>query len=135
MKYYNQVHDEIEPKVDAGFDTSLTDYWGRALSRHLVNNSNDGLQSTFSSVQNLSTFTSHAMPFPIIISNGRAPGEVCLFTRTATSRVDEAYIQFTESDSYQHNNLRIHAIRVRLVASVLEVFHPGRQDPNNNFPE
>lgn len=76
VKYYDGIQDEIDDKNHAGnFDLSLTDYWGAALSRHLVNATNDGDAVLFSSIQNLSTFTSHQMPFPIIIADSRSVGE------------------------------------------------------------
>ncbi|KAF9517695.1 hypothetical protein BS47DRAFT_1359473 [Hydnum rufescens UP504] len=79
LPYYRSLEQEVSQKGDAGFDLSLTDFWGRGLSRHLVNNSDNGLGTTYSSVRNLSAYTGYGMPFPIIIADGRAPGEVCYF--------------------------------------------------------
>jgi lysophospholipase len=41
--YYNGLHDNVTAKANAGFPTSITDYWGNALSFQLVNASNGGL--------------------------------------------------------------------------------------------
>ena len=87
---FRSLQNEVSKKGDAGFDLTLTDYWGRmyqtlflfvslqltecyfflagGLSRHLVNNSNHGLATTYSSVRNLSAYTGYGMPFPIIIA-------------------------------------------------------------------
>lgn len=41
-KYYRQLFDSVEAKEDAGFNTSITDYWGRALSYQLFNATDGG---------------------------------------------------------------------------------------------
>lgn len=40
--YYKNLFDTVTAKDDAGFDVSLTDYWGRALSFQLVNATDGG---------------------------------------------------------------------------------------------
>ena len=41
-EYYTNLLDIVDDKSDAGYNTSLTDYWGRALSFQLVNASDGG---------------------------------------------------------------------------------------------
>ncbi|KAF8331299.1 lysophospholipase 1 precursor [Cantharellus anzutake] len=82
LSYYLDINSEVQEKKAKGFDCSLTDYWGHALSRHLVNSTNKGIATTWSSVQNVSAFNDHSMPFPIIIADGRAPGETVVSTNT-----------------------------------------------------
>lgn len=41
-RYYRQLFDDVDGKRDAGFNTTITDYWGRALSYQLVDPSDGG---------------------------------------------------------------------------------------------
>jgi hypothetical protein len=41
-QYYNSIFDEVNGKEAAGFNTTITDYWGRGLSYQLINASNGG---------------------------------------------------------------------------------------------
>jgi lysophospholipase len=41
-RYYRELHDSVKAKVDAGFNKTITDYWGRALSYQLVNATDGG---------------------------------------------------------------------------------------------
>lgn len=41
-KYYRQLFDDVDGKKNAGFNTTITDYWGRALSYQLVDPSDGG---------------------------------------------------------------------------------------------
>ena len=40
--YYRNLFDQVEDKSNEGFNTTLTDYWGRALSYQLINATNGG---------------------------------------------------------------------------------------------
>jgi lysophospholipase len=73
-EYYHTIADEVSSKSDAGFNTSITDYWGRALSYQLVNATNGGPAYTFSSIALQDNFMSGEIPFPLLIADGRAPG-------------------------------------------------------------
>lgn len=42
VQYYNNIIDTVTSKGDAGYDTSITDIWSRALSFQLVNASQGG---------------------------------------------------------------------------------------------
>ncbi|KAF8294740.1 hypothetical protein DL93DRAFT_829796 [Clavulina sp. PMI_390] len=84
ITYYAGLQSQIEEKLKAGqFDLSLTDYWGAALSRHLVNATNGGAATTFSSIQNLTSFSQHEAPFPIIIADSRRQGQTAIPTNTS----------------------------------------------------
>lgn len=73
-KYFSDIKDQVESKRNAGFNASITDYWGRALSYQLVNATDGGPAYTFSSIAQQEDFATGATPFPFLISNGRAPG-------------------------------------------------------------
>ncbi|CAK7208032.1 Lysophospholipase 1 [Sporothrix eucalyptigena] len=73
-EYWTDVADQVAAKADAGYDTSLTDYWGRALSYQLINAPEGGLDYTFSSIALTDNFVSADTPFPILVADSRAPG-------------------------------------------------------------
>ncbi|OWB74343.1 hypothetical protein B5S31_g4132 [[Candida] boidinii] len=73
--YWHSIEDDLDAKKDAGFDLSLTDPWGRALSHQFFPNLSDyGAAMTFSSLRNFPVFENHEMPFPLVVADGRAPG-------------------------------------------------------------
>ncbi|ODV81074.1 uncharacterized protein CANTADRAFT_62597 [Suhomyces tanzawaensis NRRL Y-17324] len=79
FEYYNGIRKDIDAKRDAGFEVSLTDIWGRALSHQFFSTTSDsGAALTWSTVQDADSFTSHQMPFPIVVLNGRAPNTFIL---------------------------------------------------------
>lgn len=76
--YWKNVYDEVESKDDAGFETSLTDYWGRAVSYQLISDSDGGAGYTVSSIADANHFKDGDTPFPIIVADGRNPDELIL---------------------------------------------------------
>jgi lysophospholipase len=77
-EYWADVAGQVSSKADAGFDTSITDYWGRALSYQLVNATDGGPAYTFSSIAETPNFQQAGTPFPILVADGRAPGETII---------------------------------------------------------
>ena len=73
--YFTNVEDAVSKKSSAGFPTSVTDYWGRALSFQLINATDGGPSYTWSSISLEPTFSQGNAPMPIVVSDGRAPGE------------------------------------------------------------
>lgn len=72
---WDDISDAIQLKKDAGFNTSLTDIWGRALSYQFFGDSfNGGEPYTFSGLTSYEGFTNGSMPFPISVADGRVPG-------------------------------------------------------------
>ncbi|KAH7317691.1 lysophospholipase [Rhexocercosporidium sp. MPI-PUGE-AT-0058] len=67
---YGEILSSVIKKEAAGFDTTLTDPWGRLLSYQLLKGPFGGFSTTLSSVARLSNFTSHAVPFPVITALG-----------------------------------------------------------------
>ncbi|KAI9042613.1 lysophospholipase family protein [Aspergillus affinis] len=74
--YYKDIHDAVSQKKDAGFNASITDYWGRALSYQLVNATNGGPSYTWSSIAETEAFKNADMPMPLVVADGRNPGEL-----------------------------------------------------------
>jgi lysophospholipase len=77
-QYYTNLVNEVEGKSHAGFQTSLTDLWGRALSFQLINATNGGPAYTWSSIALSQGFQNADTPFPVIIADERAPNEVLI---------------------------------------------------------
>ncbi|KAF7514107.1 hypothetical protein GJ744_004432 [Endocarpon pusillum] len=77
-QYYQDILDTVSGKGDAGFETTLTDYWGRALSFQLVNATEGGPAYTWSSIGLMDDFQSGNYPMPILLADERAPGETLI---------------------------------------------------------
>lgn len=80
-KLYIDLFRDTDKKKEAGFPTSITDLWGRALSYHLLNQSTypkEGQATTFSDIVNVTHFKDASYPFPIALAIGRQPGELMI---------------------------------------------------------
>lgn len=82
--YYASLVDTVNNKDDAGFMITITDYWGRALSYQLVNATDGGPAYTFSSIARQDWFTNAEAPLPLLVADGRRPGETLIPTNTTT---------------------------------------------------
>lgn len=79
--YYKELLDSVDNKSD-DFNTTITDYWGRALSYQLINATDGGPDYTFSSIARQEFFTNGDAPLPLIVADGRAPGEILISGNT-----------------------------------------------------
>lgn len=79
-RYWNTPKGEgigsnVKSKADAGFETSFTDIWARALAHWLypegTNNWLEGV--TWSDIRGISSFANHDMPFPLVTALARKP--------------------------------------------------------------
>lgn len=84
VSYWNDIRDAVTSKADAGFQTSVTDYWGRALSYQLINDTDGGPAYTWSSFAQDEQLTSGSIPMPMIVADGRDPG-VAIVSLNATN--------------------------------------------------
>ncbi|KAG6146991.1 hypothetical protein E4U48_002809 [Claviceps purpurea] len=73
IQYYRSILDQVVDKDKAGFDTSITDYWGRMLSYQLINATHGGPGFTFSSIANDADFAAGKTPLPLVVADARAP--------------------------------------------------------------
>ncbi|KAL8995178.1 MAG: hypothetical protein Q9169_005037 [Polycauliona sp. 2 TL-2023] len=80
--YFNTITDQVRDKADAGFNRSVTDYWGRALSFQLINATDGGPAYTWSSIALADNFIQGDTPFPILVADGRAPGDTIISINT-----------------------------------------------------
>ncbi|ODV60388.1 lysophospholipase 1 precursor [Ascoidea rubescens DSM 1968] len=75
IRNHKTVLEEVEDKRDAGYEISITDLWSRALAKDYLGRYEDyGDALTFSDVREFDVFKQQAIPFPIIVAVGRAPG-------------------------------------------------------------
>ncbi|SPO00299.1 probable lysophospholipase (lpl) [Cephalotrichum gorgonifer] len=75
-QYYRELHQDVDDKLKAGFNKTLTDYWGRALSYQLVNATDGGPAYTFSSIADDGDFSQARAPMPIIVALERQFGQL-----------------------------------------------------------
>ncbi|KAI4175979.1 MAG: hypothetical protein LQ343_001261 [Gyalolechia ehrenbergii] len=80
--YFSTIQDQVSGKSDAGFNRSVTDYWGRALSFQLINATDGGPSYTWSSIALADNFMRGDTPFPVLVADGRAPGETLVSGNT-----------------------------------------------------
>ncbi|CAL5873637.1 uncharacterized protein PFLUO_LOCUS7919 [Penicillium psychrofluorescens] len=73
--YFKDLADAVEAKKHAGFDTSITDVWGRALAYQMFNASAGGIDYTWSSIGMTPEFQNAEYPMPLVVADGRYPGE------------------------------------------------------------
>ncbi|KAH7371932.1 lysophospholipase-like protein [Pyrenochaeta sp. MPI-SDFR-AT-0127] len=84
-KYFSQIIGQVQSKIDAGFNTSITDIWGRALAYQLFDTSTVNKSHTFSSIQDNSKFTSGTLPMPILVADSRDEGKIYLHPTNTTN--------------------------------------------------
>ncbi|KAH0556029.1 Lysophospholipase 1 [Trichoglossum hirsutum] len=77
-EYFKHLEDMVSGKSAAGFNTTLTDYWGRGLSYQLILGADGGPGVTFSSIALDQQFIDGKIPMPIIIADERAPGQLLI---------------------------------------------------------
>lgn len=85
ISFYASLVSDVKAKRDQWGLTSITDYWGRALSHHLLNDTvypDAGVAATWSDVVNVTNFANFAYPYPIIIADEREPGQVLIYDNT-----------------------------------------------------
>lgn len=90
--YYDTLVDDIDDKRDAGYNISLTDIWGRALSQQFIGLDDGGPALQFSDVRNYDAFTSHQMPYPVVVSVGRAPGTLVVSTNSTVFEISPFHL-------------------------------------------
>lgn len=69
---------DLKSKNNAGFNTTLTDAWARALAYQLSTEGKDeyGSSATFSDIRYKKSFSNHEMPFPILNALARQPDSI-----------------------------------------------------------
>jgi lysophospholipase len=86
--YFQNMADIVAGKRDAGFNTSFTDYWGRALSYQLIDAPDGGPDYTWSSIALIEDFKSGKMPVPLLVADGRNPGETLVGSNSTVYEIN-----------------------------------------------
>lgn len=81
-RYFDDIYQAVTDKAKAGFQTSITDYWGRALSYQLIDATDGGPSYTWSSIAKEQNFATGDTPLPLLVADGRAPGETVISTNS-----------------------------------------------------
>lgn len=84
LSFYADLVGDVAGKRGEDYPTGIVDYWGRALSYHLVNSSypDEGQATTWGDIRNTSNFQSAAYPFPLAIADEREPGDLLIYRNT-----------------------------------------------------
>ena len=82
LKYLGDLLDDVGDKDNAGFETTITDIWGRALSYQLINADDGGPAYTWSSIAASADFQNGNTPFPLVIADTRDPGAKAIPSNT-----------------------------------------------------
>lgn len=76
---FGAITKEINGKIDAGFNATLVDVWGRALSQYFFPNLPEaGAGLTWSTLRDADVFKNGEMPFPISVADGKYPGSTVI---------------------------------------------------------
>lgn len=76
---YTDIFNDIFSKFVNGYPVSITDLWSRALSLQFFPLLlSYGALTHWSDLQTSGPFSTYEMPFPIIVADGREPGEVII---------------------------------------------------------
>lgn len=97
-KYYTGIGTAILSKNNAGFQTSVTDVWGRAISHQFFESSSGGSNVTWSSVRNFTTFKDHSMPYFFAVANGKVTDETVI-DQNSTFVVEISAYEFGNFDN------------------------------------
>lgn len=112
--YYKAINDDLDDKRDAGFDVSITDTWGRALSHQFFSNLSDyGAALTWSTIQESDPFTSHQMPFPISVADGRTPGTLIISGNSTVFEINPFELGSWDPSLYQFSNVKYLGTKVK----------------------
>lgn len=83
VEYYTDLVEQVQAKNKEGYFTSITDYWGRVIGYHTLNSSTGDAAVQWSDIANTTAFMNFSMPFPLVVTDGRAPG-MAIATANAT---------------------------------------------------
>ncbi|XBW34740.1 hypothetical protein QEN19_000307 [Hanseniaspora menglaensis] len=86
---WDDIKDDVESKENAGFKTSITDLWGRALAYEwFPSMERGGVNLTWSSLQDNTQFINGEIPMPISVTVGRYPGTIIMSLNSTVFEVN-----------------------------------------------
>ncbi len=78
LKLLNRVNSDIQDKLDAGFPVTGNDLYGLILAVTYFPGEHNGINQTFSGLRDTRLYQEFDMPFPIIIGDGKKPGQLVI---------------------------------------------------------
>lgn len=106
LGYWDDIIDDVEAKKDAGWNTSLTDLWGRGLSYQFFNYSHGGRDVHYSDVRDYDAFKNYEMPFPIHVADGRAPDTLIVNLNSTVFEFNPFELGSWDPNLYSFTNLQ-----------------------------
>lgn len=107
VKYYKGIYDSLSEKDEAGYDRSITDIWGRALSYQFFPTLPDaGAALLWSDIQDMDKFKNHSMPFPIVVADGRTPGQYIISGNSTVFEFNPFEVGSWDPSLYQFMDLK-----------------------------
>ncbi|RCK65731.1 putative meiotic phospholipase SPO1 [Candida viswanathii] len=101
VTFYKELLIEVKDKKKAGFHTSFTDYWGRALARKIFNPMVRSPGTTVTAAtRSLTSFIDHDQPFPIIATIEKDPVNPEASTNLDSHCFEITPYEFGSWDSY-----------------------------------
>lgn len=86
---FDAIKVQVNAKLDAGFNATLVDVWGRALSNYMFPGySNSGDALTWSTLRDADVFKNGQMPFPISVVDGKYPGTTVVYSNSTVFEVN-----------------------------------------------
>lgn len=119
LHFYKELLIEVRDKKKAGFHTSFTDYWGRALARRIFKSTARTPGATISAATHvLASFKEYDQPFPIIGTIEKDPSNPEFSTNFESHCFEFTPFEFGSWDSYLHAFIPIKYLGTSLKANV-----------------
>lgn len=100
--YQNIIKDDIDAKERAGFEVTITDTWGRALSDQFLTDTKDnGASARWSDIANNQLFETFQTPFPISIANARYPNNIIINSNSTIVELNPFEVGSWDPSLYQ----------------------------------
>ncbi|ABN67717.2 phospholipase B, partial [Scheffersomyces stipitis CBS 6054] len=113
FSYYKELQIEVRDKRKAGYQISLTDYWGRTIARRIFRSTARSPGATMSTSIQMSSFQNYEQPFPIITTIERDPRYI--ETNIDSHQFEITPFEFGSWDSFLNGFLPIKYLGTKLI--------------------
>lgn len=129
LHFYKELLIEVRDKKKAGFHTSFTDYWGRALVRRIFKSTARTPGATISAATHvLTSFKEYDQPFPIIGTIEKDPSNPEFSTNLESHCFEFTPFEFGSWDSYLHA-----FIPIKYLGTSLKLNVPTKKSTTGNY--
>lgn len=131
--YFTEIAAQVAAKATAGFPISLTDIYGRLLSKVMFGQQNDqsapsGAGTEWSDIQQYDYFVNRQAPYPIIMSVARKDGESSEESNNTSIEITPHEIGSFDASLHAFANLKYLGTNL----DNNKVVHPNSNNNNNN---